>query len=476
MSANPYAELVDKNPYVGMVDAPTPNSGSLPANAGLANLFANVVGLPMQTVQNAANLGIAGYGSAATALGRKDLAPELIKNIPGGVENVKNMMRSTGVAGLNPDNPNPGSAASTLAYDMTSRGGFIPGGALPAAASIAAEKIGGPQWSGAGALLPQAGIAGYNAMRAPSLAKAESLNAVRDKTFNDAQDAGYVVPPSAVNPSFLGNRLESIAGKAAIGQEAAARNQAVTNALVRKELGLSENAAISEQTLEAFRNRAAGPYKEVAAIDQEAAAALQKLKQTRYDANNYHKFYDRQGNPESLTTAKQLDAEAERLETYLEDIAKNAGKPDLVQDLRHARTQIAKSYDVERALNIATGDVSARMLGRSLDRGKPLTGGLSVAGKFAEAFPQYAREGERIPTPGVSKSEALAATMFGIGGYGAMGPYGAALAALPLASGPARSALLSKPYQRRIAPSYDPVLMENNLQALTRQGILAQGQ
>ena len=39
--------------------------------------------------------------------------------------------------------------------------------------------------------------------------------------------------------------------------------------------------------------------------------------------------------PKVLKEAQALKAEAKRLEDYLEDIAKNAGKPQLVDDLRN---------------------------------------------------------------------------------------------------------------------------------------------
>jgi hypothetical protein len=469
-------ELVEEQPrFELMADEEKP----LAANAGLANLAANVLGLPGEAVKNVANLAIAGYGTAKRALtGSTDL-PELISSTRGDVGDVKRMLRATGEPGLNPDNPAPGDKKTTLAYELTSRGAMLPQGLIPSLGSIIAEELGGPQWAGVGALLPQAAITAYNAARAPSLARQEAENAVRDKTLADAKAEGYVVPPSASGQAgvsgFVSRRLESIGGKAAVGQEASVRNQRITNAIARRELGLTKTAPLSEQTLEAHRERLARPYREVAAMDQEAAAALEKLKKVRFDANNEFKFYDRSANPEALAKARELSTEAVRLERYLEDIAKNAGKPEVVAELRQARTQIAKTYDVERALNLGSGDVAAKDLGRAMDAGKPLSGGLATAGRFAQGFQSYAKEGATIPTPGVSKSEALASALLGVGGYAATGsPYGAAAAALPLLSGPARSLVLSGPYQWLSSPSYRPALRpEPNAQALLRLGILA---
>lgn len=450
--------------------APRAPSRPLPENAGLASFMASTLGLPVDTIQNALNLGIAGAG---VATGK---TPELIQGSVGGSEWIKNKLRQSGQPGLSPDNPDTSNDVSKAQYEMMARGGFIPGGVLPAAASIAAEKYLGPEWGGVASLLPQSAMAVANKMTAPGRQAAQEQNTLRDATLREAQGAGYVVPPSAVEPSFVGNRLESIAGKAAISQEAAARNQGVTNELARKELGLPKNGAISVQALENKRNQLAAPYREVSMLDPEAADALKKLKQSRFDANNYYRHYDMSADPESLTKAQGFAAESKRLEGYIEDIASNAGKPKLVEELRDARVKIAKTFDVERALNVATGDVSAATLGKMVDKGKPVSGGLATAGKFQQAFPSYARDGEKIPTPGVSKSEALASSVLGLGGYAALGPYGAAMAALPLASGPVRSGLLSRYGQSKIQPDYSGLRLEPDIQMLLRLGILNQPQ
>ena len=47
----------------------------------------------------------------------------------------------TGAPGLSPDNPTPDSKMGTAQYDFVSRGGFIPGGALPAAGSMYEVRV-----------------------------------------------------------------------------------------------------------------------------------------------------------------------------------------------------------------------------------------------------------------------------------------------------------------------------------------------
>lgn len=343
-----------------------------------------------------------------------------------------------------------------------STGGLASGLTKEATGSDTAAQI-------AGMLTPLAvqGAASYGRGKVAEAELRRSQNEVRDKTLEDAKAAGYVVSPSEVNPSAVNKILESIAGKAATKQEASLRNQTVTSEGAAKDLGFPKGTAITEGKLDAYRDKVAAPYREVAAMSPRAEIALEQLKDARFQANAYAKFYDRSADPNALASAKALGQKAEQLETQLEGFAQKAGKPDLIDQLREARKQIAKSYDIERALNVGDAGVSAPALGRALDKGKPLSGELETAGRFAEAFPSVNREGAKVPAPGVSKVAAALAAVLGVGGYGAMGPIGLLAAAAPLASGPTRSLILSKPYQNLMAkPNYSEGLPAKGLKQL----------
>lgn len=453
-TSGPWEEFASK-----ASNEPKPEQKPLAANAGLANLAATVLGLPVEAAKGVYNAGAMAIGTPLMAMFGPEWEQTVYKNVPGDAESIRNFLRKTGIAGLSPDNPSPESKSETLAYDLTSRGAMIPGLALPAIGSAIAERKLGPEWAGVGALVPAAGLTAYNAVRAPSLARQESQNVVRDATLKEARKEGYVVPPSSSGGGFLSKRLESIGGKAAVGQQAAVKNQQVTNDLIRRELGLPKNAPISQETLDSLRQRLAAPYREVAKVSPTAAKALERLQDVRLESKLAWQEYNRQGSRSAFKDAKALDAQAEVLEKVIGREAMKGGKSGLVSDLREARTAIAKVHDVDRALNAATGEVSAKVLGRAFDKGKPITGALRTAGKFAEAFPAYAREGATIPTPGVSKMEFYGG--LGLGGLGAAAtgsPYGAAAALLPLMSGPARSMLLSGPYQNAVLPSYAPAM------------------
>jgi hypothetical protein len=161
------AEKLKANGYdVGKLGADIkPEIKPTQTNAGLANFMASTLGLPVDTVENALNLGIAGVGSVANAAGRPDLAPDVIRGSVGGSEHIRGLLRKTGQPGLSPDNPMPNDPRATDQFNFTSRGGFIPGGALPAAVSVLAENTLGPEWAGVGSMAPAAAGRGLSAAR-----------------------------------------------------------------------------------------------------------------------------------------------------------------------------------------------------------------------------------------------------------------------------------------------------------------------
>ena len=317
---------------------------------------------------------------------------------------------------------------------------------------------------------------------------ANALKQPKADTLAAGQAAGYVIPPSAVNPSWMNKRLESIAGKAAVGQEAAVRNQEVTNALARKAVGLADDVPVTEGALAGIRKAAGKPYQEVGSLSSIAAQDLEALKAARFDANAQYKFYNRTGDPAVLAKAQEAKKLSDLLDQSLSSEATAAGRPELVNQLSDARKQIAKTYDVGRTLNVGDASVSAPVIGRLLDKGRPLSEELKTIGQMQQAFAPYLREGASIPTPGVSKSEALASALLATAGSATSGPIGLAAGALPLLSGPVRSMLLSKPYQSLMANIPQQTtgrslqlaqalaknkLLQGSIPALSAQGVLS---
>jgi hypothetical protein len=332
------------------------------------------------------------------------------------------------------------------------------------------------------------------ASRTAAASTEAAQNAVRDSLLKEAQQVGYRVPPATTNPTAKNRLLESVSGKAATQQTAAVKNQTVTNRLVRKELGMSPDAPITKDALNAIRSREGFVYKAIKSsgritADDQYIDDLAKLTQSVDevskdfpDANigahdDINKLVDsllkdsfdsssaveyvkklRQQASANLSFAASADPTKKALglaqreaAASLEDMVirhlQSTGKGALADRFDKARTLIAKTYSVEGALNEGSGNVVASQLAGQLRKGKPLSGGLDLAARFAQAFPKAAAEVK--DSPGVSAVDALVG---GIGGV-AVNP---ALAALPIARVGTREALLTKLGQRAANPNYSP--------------------
>lgn len=328
-------------------------------------------------------------------------------------------------------------------------------------------------------------------------------NTVRDSTLSEGRSIGLVLPGSATGErGAIRKAVESIAGKAALGQEASIRNQKVINEVARKEAGLKPNEAITESTLKAARDRLSEPYREVAKLSPKAAQALEKMKEIRADSKAQWNFYNRSGDPKALKAAQALDAKADGLESAIEKEAGRLGQQglrsveakaagqasglergkDLVTRLREARVALAKNYSVEKAVNLGSGDVDAAVLGRMYDKvgDKGMTGGLRTVAKFQQAFPDFMRSKPSGQVgPGVGALRPYAAALgLGVGAeYGrehyGLSPYMLGAATLPLLGGPARSMALSKLMQR--APSYGPSALLRGAEGASRSPLIPMG-
>lgn len=331
--------------------------------------------------------------------------------------------------------------------------------------------------------------------------KATKMNAVKEATLKEVQDAGYKLPPSLVNPTFTTNRVESFAGKHAVQQDFTLRNQDQTNKLAARALGLADDTPLDSVALQHVKEEATKPYRDIANLSPKAAHALDELQQVRFEAKEQWKYYNRSGNPEAGKQARKLDADAAKWEQVIDDEANKiveqyavrqeraaksaaqletraiatgkeprpaielekvgettAGNPKILEELREGRKRLAKLHVVEKALNDADGNVDARVFGRMLDHGAPLTDELRTIGKFAQAFGKVAGAASKTNPPGISGFDAVTMGALAAGGYASQGNEGLALGAIPLLRGPARSYLASKSVQGRLLPQVNATL------------------
>ena len=307
--------------------------------------------------------------------------------------------------------------------------------------------------------------------------------AVQNSTLKQAQDAGYVVPPATNNPSALNRALEGVSGKAATAQQAAVRNQAVTNKLARQAVGMANDAPITPESLRALRETAGKVYQEVGSagriaadnqylddlaqlgrgIDEitkdfpdanvgarqeidklvnsllrdnfDSSSAMKYLRQLRSDASANLSSAARNPDPAKQALGMAQREAASTLEDLIGRHLAQQGNSELAQSFQQARRLIAVTHTVENALNEATGNVSAMKLAKEL-KGKPYGGELQIAAKFAQAFPKAAKEVNES-MPGISPLDYY-------GSVGAAGLFGSPhLLLLPAARMGIREALLS---------------------------------
>lgn len=354
-----------------------------------------------------------------------------------------------------------GNVAMTAAAPQatSARGAALVGGVLGAAQPVAdgeSRTLNTALGATAGAASAKAGeflgnVIGSKLTKANQVvAEKQAMNAEKDAALQAAREAGYVLPPSRINPSAINNRLEGIAGKAATGQQAALNNQEVTNTLARKALGLADDAPLSAKQLETLAGPHRAVYDEVAKLSPDAAEAVKLWRQANFDKNAYWKFFNRSADPAAQEKAQAASQAAKDWFSFLTQEAKSAGRPDLANELARARVSLGKIGTVERALNDSTGDVVAKNI-----KGGALTDELALINSFAQgAGNKFVTEGSKVQSPGVSKIEGGLSALLALGGMATGGPIGALAGLVPLASHPTRSMILSPTFQRLVQPEY----------------------
>lgn len=325
-------------------------------------------------------------------------------------------------------------------------------------------------------------IAARAAAKDASLAAEQAANAPRDAAVTAAREKGYVLPPGVSgNAGPLTSFFQGVAGSTKLDYGASFKNQRVTNNLVKKELGLSGDKALSIEALEDLREKYSKPYEDVkkavptlrttpefkaalqnpnskfaaarkefpeyfksAEIDKlvsdlskdkfSSTAAIEIQKKLRYDGNANMKAFDKP-TQQALGEA-QLNA-ARAIDDLIDQNLSLQAPPGvknfqskLSTNLAQARKKIAQSYAVQGALNDATGNISAPKLGKLWEKQGTLTGGLKDVGETYNAFQKQLRDVDKLPataSEGVSNLDVAKSTGLAALGHGALGA-----AAIPL--------------------------------------------
>lgn len=418
------------------------------------------------------------------------------------------------IAGLAPAMVIPG--ANTVAGAAAV--GALSGALQPTTADESALRntlvggaLGGASQAALGAAAKFAGNRLMNAEAESALRQGQ--NAVKDQAIKEAKDIGYKTVPSISDGSLTGRLIEGASGKVKAQQLAAVKNQNLTDALVRRGLGLPEDAPLSADTMRSVRQQAAqqgyDPVRAIPSIKTDNTFR-QQVSQLTSRADNAAKdfgglvdsdvkpladglkaipsfsgdtavdaaaifrekasdFYS-QGN-KTLGAAYRKAAEA--VEGQIErGIAAN-GKPaaPLMADFRAARTRMAQTFDVEKALREGQGSVDARALGKIYAKNpQRMTGEIAQVGRTAAAMPDV------MAIPKAGWANPITAVDSGFATFGGILAGNPAPLAFPLARAAGRYGLMSDLGQKMFTtPNYAPGMLTRGaaptLEELQRLGV-----
>lgn len=487
------------------------------AVAGAADIF-------LTAPENIANLAKMGYGTAVTAMGRPELAPQvtaprqpvselfqragLIRQPEGETTPFQRgldvaIQGATGA--LLGGAPAIRAAAPTLAGQGRAAAGMATTGATAGGAGQAVTEATGEPLYGAATSMAIPGVAISRAQaRQAQLQAEQQRNAVRDLTIRQGQEEGYLVTPGSVTPSTQNVLAERLAGKTRVQQEAAVRNQQVTDRLARRAVGIGENDPLTRANMQQIRTqefqRGYEPLNRIGPVQADAQfntalddvltaytgpgqsfpGAIPQPVQDLVNSYRVGQFNSADAIKATRTLRDAARANISRgdnelglaqraisnaLEDQIERQLTQAGNPNaqaMLDQFRASRQRMAISHAVEDAIVEGGGSVNARQLANDLQtRGRYFTGDLDLIARFANISRPVTTQPGTMGTPGAQTI--MGGISGGLGGVGGqmiggtpgMVAGGIAGAMLPQAvSAAARNYLLSPFAQGRAIPTY----------------------
>jgi len=381
------------------------------------------------------------------------------------------------------------------------------------AATAGTVKYGGDKLAGA--------LANRAADKSARVLAERSKSIPRDRLLFEANRSGYVLPPATAKPTMMTRGVESVGGKAAVGQEASTRNAEMVAANLRKQLGLHPDAPLQDRTYELIIKRGVREYDRV-------TQHVPRVNWTpRFERQLRQLQGEKRGGVMVGSAEKQIDdlvskyqsmkqmsgkgaiddirllreeasinfrkgenglARAQRkatrfLEELIEDnLIQNKAPADVVARYVGARKNIAQAMSAKAATN-ETGEISAQSLARALKRKVPLSGEMLTAAKLATRYKQAFQDPSKFGSVGSNQLLPWVGASGGAAAGGAIGgPLGAGIGggagylasqAVPPA---ARSLALSGPMQRSVTNrSYDitPSMLASGLRSKAGKAIPA---
>lgn len=306
-------------------------------------------------------------------------------------------------------------------------------------------------------------VAGKVATALPSEARLtqQLQNVPKTKLLNEANKLGFKASPSDIGAGQIPRSLETVSGIYKTQELLSSKNQNVLSDITRDYVGLPKSSPLTADTLESLRESFYSPYEKIknlpsaqvettsgglmkSATTRTGSEILNDLKIAQEDKNAAWKALQNPNLPnrtEMRNEANALTAKVNSLEAELENLAKANKQSNLLDKLKEARTNIAKTWAVQNAL-VTDNVVNPKSLLKQIDKGVPISGDLKTAAKFAEAYPNVNKVISK--TPNEFTLPDVAATAYGAG---AGNPIIAALGPLRAA---ARHTVALSPVQRRM--------------------------
>lgn len=250
----------------------------------------------------------------------------------------------------------------------------------------------------------------------------------------EAFEAGYKLTPTQADAGAIPKMLQGISGTAKMEKLASEKNAQLTQKLVKEDFNIPKNQDITMDVLDNIISKQGAAYeavkKSVKMIkpDRKFAGDLQKIRGDFDEAAKAYPDLVKNDQVESLisslnvpasptamvemtkklrkdaaTNLKSFDDPAKKelgfaqrnaataLENMIDRALTSVGKNDLVSNWRSARQTLAKAYDVQAAMNEVTNEISSAKLWKMYQKGRPFTGGMEKAARFAGAFPKSAQ-------------------------------------------------------------------------------------
>ena len=409
--------------------------------------------------------------------------------------------------------------AKPLVREVVKQGLTAVGGAETQSLIDRGQLLGGKQLATAATLGAAGGAVGQKLQSGSkqvqgAVGQQMAGRSLRSRTADAGAELGLKAPPADIEKvteagvSFGTKQASSAAGADALRFETQLQNQRAVDKAVKEELKVPVNSDVDLGVLRSIRDKAGEIYAEIGEIGErgkkavkdienlqarytrvsdpiekarledefekafrstkakaeiEAMADVDKLQKLRGESRKLKdRYYASEGKDvDALKNSIEIREQAQALEMSIEQAVEKAGKPELAEKLRKARETIAKSYDAEDALNLGTGSFDARVFGRKIDQGKPLTGNFETIGKFQQAFKSSFGDITSKTAPGINKLGLLGRVVVGssVGGATQNLPAGLVAAFAPEIAGEAsRKYLLSAGRQERALEKLRPAI------------------